>query len=83
MVTADKDVTIADSKFLQQFETPVVIRRTFIHLITSSIEPQNADDATKRRKKEKNRFLFTHIDMHNQAVKTYTECVCTPLECTR
>jgi hypothetical protein len=33
------------SCFLQQFENTVVLRRTFIHLISTSIESHNGDDA--------------------------------------
>jgi hypothetical protein len=33
--------------FLQQFENTVVLRRTFIHLISTSTESHNGDDATK------------------------------------
>jgi hypothetical protein len=35
------------SWFLHQFENTVVLRRTFIHLISTSIESHNGDDATK------------------------------------
>jgi hypothetical protein len=35
------------SCFLQQFENAVVLRRTFIDLISTSIESHNWDDATK------------------------------------
>jgi hypothetical protein len=35
------------SCFLQQFENAVVLRRTFIHLISTSTESHNGDDATK------------------------------------
>jgi hypothetical protein len=35
------------ARFLQQFENTVVLRRTFIHLISISIESHNGDDATK------------------------------------
>jgi hypothetical protein len=33
--------------FLQQFENTVALRRTFIHLISTSIESHNRDDDTK------------------------------------
>jgi hypothetical protein len=35
------------SCFLQQFENTVVLRRTFVHLISTIIESHNGDDATK------------------------------------
>jgi hypothetical protein len=33
--------------FLQQFENTVVLRRTFIYLISTITESHNGDDATK------------------------------------
>jgi hypothetical protein len=37
------------SHFLHQFENTVVLQRTFIHLISTSIESHNGDDATKEK----------------------------------
>jgi hypothetical protein len=47
MMMAHPEKAKTCSCFLQQFENTGVLRRTFIHLISTSIESHNRDDATK------------------------------------
>jgi hypothetical protein len=38
---------VEENNYMFRFENTVALRRTFIHLISTSIESHNGDDATK------------------------------------